>query len=141
MVRSDAARNFRLTQINSEGNDPLESGKTYGTPHDLATIYKANNDTTDGKVPPGYEDKEPVMGRPQERASFIGTQDDPLGGRDRLGTDLTGGHDYNDPQNGSKLSEARRVYLTNKQHLFEKVPTVKKEAGLLNEDNIKGLND
>lgn len=141
LVRSDAARNFRLTQINSEGNDPLESGKTYGTPHDLATIYKANNDTTDGKVPPGYEDKEPVMGRPQERASFIGTQDDPLGGRDRLGTDLTGGHDYNDPQNGSKLSEARRLYLTNKQHLFEKVPTVKKEAGLLNEDNIKGLND
>jgi len=141
LVRSDAARNFRLTQINSEGNDPLESGKTYGTPHDLATIYKQNNDTTDGKVPPGYEDKETVQGRPQERASFIGTQDDPLGGRDRLGIDMTGAHDYNDPKTQSKLSEARRVFLTNKEHLFSKVPTVQKEAGLLNEDNIKGLND
>lgn len=141
LVRSDAARNFRLTQINSEGNDPLESGKTYGTPHDLATIYKQNNDTTDGEVPPGYEDEEPVQGRPQERASFIGTQDDPLGGRDRLGTKMTGAHDYNDPKSQSKLSEARRVFLTNKEHLFSKVPTVQNEAGLLNEDNIKGLND
>ena len=141
LVRSDAARNFRLTQINSEGNDPLESGKTYGTPHDLATIYKQNNDTTDGEVPPGYEDKETVQGRPQERASFIGTQEDPLGGRDRLGTNMTGGHDYNDPKTQSKLSEARRVFLTNKEHMFSKVPTVQKEAGLLNEDNIKGLND
>ena len=141
LVRSDAARNFRLTQINSEGNDPLESGKTYGTPHDLATIYKQNNDTTDGQVPPGYEDEEPVQGRPRERASFIGTQDDPLGGRDRLGTKMTGAHDYNDPKSQSKLSEARRVFLTNKEHLFSKVPTVQNEAGLLNEDNIKGLND
>jgi len=92
-------------------------------------------------VPPGYEDEEPVQGRPRERASFIGTQDDPLGGRDRLGTKMTGAHDYNDPKSQSKLSEARRVFLTNKEHLFSKVPTVQNEAGLLNEDNIKGLND
>lgn len=139
LVREDAKRDFRLTQITSEGNDPLESGKTYGTPHDLATIYKQNNDTTDGKLPPGYEEKDVTMGRPRERMSIIGTQEDPLGGRDRLGIQQTGAHDYNDPQNGSKLSEAKRMYLTNKEHLFKNLPTKQKEAELLNEDNIKGL--
>lgn len=141
LVREDAKRDFRLNQITSEGNDPLESGKTYGTPHDLATIYKQNNDTTDGKLPPGYEEKDVTMGRPRERMSIIGTQDDPLGGRDRLGIDMTGAHDYNDPQNASKLSEAKRLYLTNKEHLFKNLPVKKSESQLLSEDNIKGLSD
>ena len=147
LVREDTKRDFRLTQISSEGNDPLESGKTYGTPHDLASIYKANNDTTDGKVPDGYDEtKDTVLGRPQERASFIGTQDDPLGGRDRLGIKQTGTHDYNDPKNGSKLSEAKKLFLQNqelfsdKNHLFKKSGKGN-EPGLLNEDNIKGLID
>jgi hypothetical protein len=37
----------------------------------------------DGTVPPGYDEKRPV-GRPQEKASIVGTQQDPLG-KDRLG--------------------------------------------------------
>ena len=32
----DAAHIFRANQIENEGNDPLESGESYGTPHDLA---------------------------------------------------------------------------------------------------------
>ena len=146
LVREDVKREFRLTQISSEGNDPLESGKTYGTPHDLATIYKTNNDTTDGQVPPGYDEKEPTIGRPRERMSMIGTQDDPLGGRDRLGTNMTGAQDYNDSQNGSKLSEAKKLFLQNqsmfsdKSHVF-KSKSNEKESNLLNEENIKGLID
>lgn len=140
LVRSDAKRAFRLTQINSEGNDPLQSGKTYGTPHDLATIYKANNDTTDGKVPPGYDETEGDIGRPRERVSILGTQNDPLGGRDRLGTQMTGTQDYNDSKTGSQLREAKRQLLMNKEHIFDKVPTPK-NADLLSEDNIRGLND
>ena len=34
----DAARIFRTNQIENEGNDPIESGESYGTPHDLAGI-------------------------------------------------------------------------------------------------------
>ena len=26
-------------QIEAEGNDPVETGKSYGTPHDLASLY------------------------------------------------------------------------------------------------------
>ena len=35
LIRKDAKRKFRLTQIENEGNDPVETGKSYGTPHDL----------------------------------------------------------------------------------------------------------
>jgi hypothetical protein len=39
LVRSDTKRKFRLSQIESEGNDPVETGRSYGTPHDLASLY------------------------------------------------------------------------------------------------------
>ncbi len=56
------------------------SGKSYGTPHDLASLYgKGRNGVGDtGAVPPGYDEKRPV-GRPEEKASMINTQKDPLG--------------------------------------------------------------
>jgi hypothetical protein len=39
LIREDTKRKFRLTQIETEGNDPVETGKSYGTPHDLASLY------------------------------------------------------------------------------------------------------
>jgi hypothetical protein len=39
LLIQDAKRKFRITQIENEGNDPLETGKSYGTPHDLASLY------------------------------------------------------------------------------------------------------
>ncbi len=39
LVLQDAKRKFRMSQIENEGNDPLETGETYGTPHDIATSY------------------------------------------------------------------------------------------------------
>ena len=39
LIREDAKRKFRLSQIEAEGNDPIETGKSYGTPHDLAALY------------------------------------------------------------------------------------------------------
>ena len=39
LIREDTKRKFRLAQIEAEGNDPLETGKSYGTPHDLASLY------------------------------------------------------------------------------------------------------
>jgi hypothetical protein len=40
----DAARIFRTNQIENEGNDPIESGESYGTPHDLAGLYSTKRD-------------------------------------------------------------------------------------------------
>ena len=39
LVREDSKRFFRLAQIENEGNDPSKSGVSYGTPHDLASMY------------------------------------------------------------------------------------------------------
>jgi hypothetical protein len=81
LIREDAKRDFRLTQIKEEGNDPLETGKSYGTPHDLAYLY--GNTKNHGTVPDGYDEKTP-LGRPKEKVSDINTQGNAFG-RDRLG--------------------------------------------------------
>ena len=81
LIREDAKRDFRITQIKEEGNDPLETGKSYGTPHDLAYLY--GNAKNHGTVPDGYDEKTP-LGRPTEKVSNINTQGNAFG-RDRLG--------------------------------------------------------
>ena len=81
LVREDSKRGFRISQIENEGNDPILSGQSYGTPHDLASMY---GDRPMGEIPAGYDEKQNV-GRPKEKSSIIGTQRDPMGGRDRLG--------------------------------------------------------
>jgi hypothetical protein len=85
LVLEDKKRVFRLAQVENEGNDPAKTGKSFGTPHDLASMYGKGRSgmNVDGTVPPGYDEKRPV-GRPQEKASMINTQNDPLG-KDRLG--------------------------------------------------------
>jgi hypothetical protein len=84
LITQDAKRKFRLAQIENEGNDPLETGKSYGTPHDLAALYgRGRYDSAD--VPVGY-DEDAILGRPKEKVTDKNTQDNALG-KDRLGTD------------------------------------------------------
>ena len=58
LINEDASRRFRYSQIKEEGNDPAESGVSYGTKHDLASIYKQNS--LGGEVPDGYDEKENI---------------------------------------------------------------------------------
>jgi len=82
LVAQDQKRSFRYNQIAEEGNDPKETGKSYGTPHDLASLYgKGRYEAT--QLPDGYDEKVP-LGRPQEKVSDINTQNNAFG-RDRLG--------------------------------------------------------
>ena len=83
LVIEDKKRTFRLAQIENEGNDPAKTGKSYGTPHDLASLYGAGRMGQNGSIPPGYDEKRDV-GRPKEKTSILGTQKDPLG-KDRTG--------------------------------------------------------
>lgn len=69
---------FRLEQIKTEGNDPVKTGMSFGTPHDLAALYKGN-----GGVPSGYNEKMPEggwpgAGRPEEPGTY-GKHSHPLG--------------------------------------------------------------
>jgi hypothetical protein len=81
----DRKRKFRLTQIENEGNDPLETGKSYGTPHDLASLYGRGRYEGEDALPDGYDEKEP-LGRPKEKVTNRNTQDSAFG-KDRIGSD------------------------------------------------------
>jgi len=118
LILQDAKRKFRLSQVTEEGNDPLETGKSYGTPHDLAALYgKGRTISNPENVPVGYGD-DIKLGRPKEKVSTINTQNNPLG-RDRLGKTAMKKDD--DIAGLSKqLSEnVQTVYLKNKQLLTE----------------------
>jgi hypothetical protein len=157
LVREDTKRIFRLAQIEGEGNDPAKSGVTYGTPHDLASMYGRRSVATPkggepGAVPDGYSELEPEKeqewgqpgpegGRPREKASVYGTNDNPMGGRDPLGVHGMHGGFPSDNENVMENSSTKAVYFKNKEALknivFSKDDA--KEPQLLNEDNIKDL--
>jgi hypothetical protein len=129
LILQDKKRAFRQSQLENEGNDPLESGESYGTPHDIATAYgKGRVYSRPGSVPDGYNEDEPIIGRPKEKASMANTQDDPLG-KDRLGRDAA----KNDDQAGygrPVRSDARRYTMeqTRKhygkyENMLETIPT------------------
>jgi hypothetical protein len=141
LIREDAKREFRLSQIENEGNDPVATGMSFGTPHDLASIYGREQ----GELPAGYDENLP--GRPREKMSVIGTNADPMGGRDRLGVQgMKGGFPSDNENVKEGINNTMSVFLRNKniftgkkQNLFEQ--EAEKELDLLNEENIKDLDN
>jgi hypothetical protein len=142
LIREDAKRSFRFNQIEAEGNDPVETGKSYGTPHDLASLYGQGRMASDpGNVPDGYNE-DATLGRPKEKVSNINTQDNAFG-KDRLGK-KGAKNDYNSSDSikpnfkgGSPLAletMLSKIPMSKKQLVFEQDS---KEESLLNEDNIK----
>ena len=135
----DAMHSFRVSQIENEGNDPTESGLSYGTPHDLASLYGNKRDKAVGpaQVPTGYDEKEP--GRPVEKPQNYGSDKgnfsrDPLGKKD-LKVDK-----QEKPSDGNKVSTFE---IKNIKQSLQKLKTKKKilkeeeETSLLSEKNIK----
>ena len=148
LVREDSKRMFRLAQIEGEGNDPAKSGTTYGTPHDLASMYGRRATSTpkgagSDEVPTGYEETPewgqpgPEGGRPREKASVYGTNDNPVGGRDPLGVHGMKGGYPSDNDNVLENNTAEKVLSQNKDIIFKKKEEPKSK--LLSEDNIKDL--
>jgi hypothetical protein len=135
----DAMHKFRISQIENEGNDPSESGISYGTPHDLASLYGNKRDKAIGpaQVPTGYDEREP--GRPIEKMQNYGSDKgnfsrDPLG-KKGLETDK-----IEKPSDNNKVSTFE---IANIKKSFNKVKNKKQilkeeeEEGMLSEKNIK----
>ena len=147
LVREDSKRAFRNTQIEAEGNDPVETGQSYGTPHDLASLYgKGRYYDEPDNVPAGYNEKE--LGRPEEKVSNINTQDGNFG-KDRLGVKrMKGDENSSDSikptyKGGSPLAlEAKTAYLQNRD-MLKRIPVNRKQLvfeqdeSLLDESNLK----
>ena len=150
LIREDAKRQFRVTQIENEGNDPVESGKSYGTPHDLASLYgKGRNDSDPKNVPSGYDEDLP-LGRPKDSITTIGKQDSNFG-KDRLGVKRMKDTDKNDSsdsrtdtnKSGMALENAQVAFLKNKD-MFSKMDKKKlifeqdkDDTSLLDEKQLK----
>ena len=129
LIREDAKRKFRLTQIESEGNDPIVSGQSYGTPHDLASLYGRGR--YEGGVPEGYDEKNP-LGRPQEKSSNRNTQDNAFG-KDRIGSvGMKKDNDASDsikPQykGGSPLALENKKLSKSQTSMLENIPVTRKQ--------------
>ena len=150
LMREDAKRKFRLAQIESEGNDPVETGKSYGTPHDLASLYGKGRMYSDpGNVPDGYN-TDSDLGRPKDSISNHGKQDSNFG-KDPLGTKRMKDTDKNDSsdsrtdtnKSGLALENAQVTFLKNKD-MFKKMNKKqlvfeqdKDDTSLLDENQLK----
>lgn len=147
LIIHDVERAFRYTQIENEGNDPAISGQSYGTPHDLASIYKANaSGTTDQDVPTGYNEKDKApVGRPVEKDSIYKT-DKSAFGRDPLGAAGMKG-DSKDKREVKPRAFALEAEMLKNKKMFKdlshfKTPTQvltesqDKKSNLLDESNI-----
>ena len=135
----DALDAFRLSQLENEGNDPTESGISYGTPHDLASLYGNKRDKQVGpaQVPTGYDEKDP--GRPTERPQNYGSDKSNFS-RDPLGKEGQSTSGPSKPSEGNKIStfEVKNIKqslqkLRNKKQILKE----EDENGLLSEKNIK----
>jgi len=148
LVREDAKRVFRLAQLEAEGNDPASSGRSYGTPHDLASMYGRRATATEktANIPSGYNEVGPEGGRPREKMSVYGTNADPLGGRDRLGVQGMQGGFPSDNENIMEIdnTKAQTVFHQikdsfQKEMIYEKKD--KNESTLLDENQLKDLDN
>ncbi len=135
----EAMQKFRISQIENEGNDPVESGMSYGTPHDLASLYGNKRDKAVGpaQVPTGYDEKNP--GRPIEDPKKYGSDKSNFS-RDPIGKKGLESERPEKPTNTNRVStlEAQNIKkslqkLTNKKQILNE----KEETGLLSEKNIK----
>jgi hypothetical protein len=143
LIVQDQKRKFRVTQIEAEGNDPLETGKSYGTPHDLASLYGTGRyDSDPANVPTGYNEKTP-LGRPEEKVTNRNTQDSAFG-KDRLGAKGMKADDNESDsvrvkyKGGSPL--ALEAKLKNKvlfENMDKKLSLKNQGESLLDESNIK----
>jgi len=145
LITQDQKRAFRNTQIAEEGNDPVETGRSYGTPHDLASLYGRER-YQDNSLPDGYDEKK-ELGRPEEKSSNRNTQDDNFG-KDRLGrkdmkVDDTEVSIKTNFKGGSPLAlEATKIELAKNKTLLEGLQKKlvfendKAKESLLDESNL-----
>ena len=135
----DALTAFRLSQLENEGNDPTESGMSYGTPHDLASLYGNKRDKSVGpaQVPTGYDEKDP--GRPTEKPQNYGSDKSNFS-RDPLGTKAQSAVNPTKPSDGNRVStfEVKNLKKSLQKALNKKqILKEEDENGLLSEKNIK----
>lgn len=135
----DAKHTFRLKQLTEEGNDPEVTGKSFGTPHDIASMQVASKfvpganeeDMKHLYTPDGREEN---MGKPNQYKSSFETKRDQDFGRDPVGR-----RDNDKMAIPGQTQESRqymidRLFKNTKKSLMVKEPVEKVQ--MLNENNL-----
>tara|TARA_B110000858_G_C17793653_1_gene471234 strand:- start:760 stop:2610 length:1851 start_codon:yes stop_codon:yes gene_type:complete len=148
-VIADLKLKFRQQQIESEGNDPAKTLKSFGTPHDLASLGQQ----------PSEERNDAPVGRPDIGLKYKSTEhpggQDPIGDKDlgktydRADNNMKHNFRGNSPlakeqrtqnhRNIIKSLESKLKMKTKsvlKESLDTKLPTYDDTGGLLDENNI-----
>jgi len=137
-ILDDKKRGFRYAQIEGEGNDPIKTGQSFGTPHDLAALNATVGARGDESIDYGDTNFDPDrpaalepelqypnanIGRPAEGPKY--GQDSHIRGRDPLGakgvhhsleTDKEVGYTYKggNPLTREQIEKKRKVEQTAK---------------------------
>jgi len=145
-VITDLKLGFRHEQIETEGNDPVKTGQSFGTAHDIAAMQQDGSRESklsdEGGSPEGGFDG---AGRPPESGNYK-SDDNPFG-RDPLGqkTDIKPASTYHKYKNSPLAYESAEALKTSLKHVKVKSPSIlkeslseekKKESGLLDETNL-----
>jgi len=145
-VINDLKLGFRQEQITNEGNDPVKTGQSFGTPHDLAALNlqgdeEGGQDDEGGAPEGGFEG----AGRPSEGGTY-GTDDNNFG-RDPLGKDRDISrsstlHKFRNSPLAYESANALEVSLKKKKVKSSSIITESlkeekvKEVGMLDESNL-----
>ena len=140
-VFNDLKLTFRQEQISNEGNDPVKTGESFGTPHDLAALNLQDEDEGGSE-----EGGQPGAGRPTEGGTF-GTDEnnfgrDPLGAKTDIGRDSTF-HKFKNSAFATESSNALKVSLRNKKLKSSSIileslkdDNFKQEVGMMDESKL-----
>jgi len=126
----DAMHKFRVNQIENEGNDPIETGESYGTPHDLAHLYSNARLKQDKELPDGYDEEKP--GRPKKNISSYNSDKSNFS-RDTLGRSGLTGDDTPD-----RTNDVSTLALESNKQMVKKLALGRLKKQMLlneNEDN------
>ena len=156
-VIDDLKLGFRQSQIENEGNDPVKTGESFGTPHDMAVVSQQSADGAGGEQPPAPTNGEvgpeggspeggfPGAGAPQ-KGSTTGTDEssfgrNPLGYEKDISPDSTY-HNYRKSPlsiEGVQLKASlQKSKIKTKKMIIESLSTDNKvdEVSMLDEKNI-----
>jgi hypothetical protein len=161
-VIEDIKRKFRHDQIEAEGNDPVSTGQSFGTPHDLAMVGAEGQKEQGqgaGEEPGDYDSDDkvsifaqdnrgapkgghPGAGRPKKGAKYKTNRGvkgrDPIGAKQNksLSRDKTIKHTYNGSPMRDWISKRKtKAIITETMKNALETP-YNDEGGLLDEKNL-----
>lgn len=130
-VPEDIKEFFRYKQIEDEGNDPTISKRSFGTPHDLATLQQTSGIVGSEDLKKLYTQDERANneGRPPEPGTF-GKDSDPAFGRDPDGRKSL---------NTAASEGVNKHYLTNIDSIIKSLKRGNTEKSVVIRENVDEL--